>query len=120
MQPRNWKPVATPKTRAGSKAYLSYFASTKPDSSKTLSRTDRQLSSKDITTYRSNTDSRKVIRDFVYSSPDLSAAVWAYLRVGIPSKYTAIACSATDNTIDVAATGVLQQIIARMDTMTPV
>lgn len=113
------KPVATPKTRAGSKAYPSYFASTKPDSSKTLSRTDRQLSSKDITTYRSNTDSRKVIHDFVYSSPDLSAAVWAYLRVGIPSKYTAIACSATDNTIDVAATGVLQQIIARMDTMTP-
>ena len=82
------KPVATPKTRAGSKAYPSYFASTKPDSSKTLSRTDRQLSSKDITTYRSNTDSRKVIHDFVYSSPDLSAAVWAYLRVGIPSKYS--------------------------------
>ena len=113
------KPVATPKTKAGSRAFPSSFASTKPDPKQTLSRQDRQLASRDITTYRNNADTRKVIHDFVYANPDLSAAVWAYLRVGIPSKYTAIACSAVDNTIDVDATGVLQQLIARMDTLTP-
>lgn len=108
-----------PKVRPGSRGYLSFFTSTKPDPSQTISRPDRRLTNSDVLSFRNGTDTRKVIHDFVYASPDLSAAVWAYLRVGIPSKYTAIAYSAVDSSIDVDATTLLQQIITRMDTLPP-
>lgn len=108
-----------PKVKPGSRGFPSFFTSTKPDPKNALPRSDRRLTNTDTLTFRNGADSRKVVHDFVYASPDLSAAVWAYLRVGIPSKYTAIACSALDGSIDVAATTLLQQIITRMDVMTP-
>lgn len=41
--------------------------------------------------YRFGTDTNTVIRDFSRVSPELSAAVFANIRVGIPEKYIAIA-----------------------------
>lgn len=115
----NLPPQQPLKVKPGSRSYLSFFTTTKPDPTSTLPRSDRRLANSDILSFRNGADTRKVIHDFVYASPDLSAAVWAYLRVGIPSKYTAIAVSAVDGTIDVAATTLLQQIITRMDIMPP-
>lgn len=108
-----------PKVRPGSRAFPSFFTSTKPDSKTAIPRSDRRLTNTDALSFRNGADSRKVVHDYVYASPDLSAAVWAYLRVGIPSRYTAIACSAIDGSIDVEATTLLQQIITRMDVLTP-
>lgn len=112
-------PQPPPKVKAGSRGYPSFFKSSKPDPKSTIPREDRLITNKDVLSYRNGTTTRQVIRDFTHASPDLSAAVWHYLRVGIPSKYTAIACSAVDGSIDVAATSLLQQVITRMDVLTP-
>lgn len=112
-------PSPPPKVRPGSRSYATFFTTTKPNPKAELPRTDRGLTNLDLMSLRNGADTRKVVHDYVYASPDLSAAAWAYLRVGIPGKYTAIACSAVDGTIDVEATTLLQQIIARMDVLTP-
>lgn len=110
-------PQAPLKAQKGSRSYPSFFVSTKPDPKAEIPRGDRRLASSDLLSLRNNTDTRKVIHDYAHASPDLSAALWAYLRVGIPSKYKAIAVSALDGSIDVAATTLLQQIITRMDVL---
>lgn len=112
-------PMPPPKAKPGSRGWPSYFTTTKPDPKNVLPRTDRRLVNSDILSFRNGGDTRKIIHDYVHASPDLSSAVWHYLRVGIPSNYTAIALSAVDGSIDVAATTLLQQIITRMDTLTP-
>lgn len=108
-----------PKVRPGSRSYPSFFTNTKPDSSSVIPRTDRRLSSTDMMSFRSSADTRTQLRSLVATSPDLSAAMWAYLRVGIPSRYTAVAVSAVDGSIDAEATRLLQQIIMRMDVLPP-
>ena len=110
-------PAPPPKVQKGSKSYPGFFRTTKPDPKQPIRRDDRNVASADLLNYRNGNDTRKIIHDYAHTSPDLSAALWAYLRVGIPSKYTAIAKSAVDGTIDVAATTLLQQIITRMDVM---
>ena len=110
-------PAPPPKVQKGSKSYPGFFKTTKPDPKQPIRRDDRNVASADLLNYRNGNDTRKIIHDYAHTSPDLSAALWAYLRVGIPSKYTAIAKSAVDGTIDVAATTLLQQIITRMDVM---
>lgn len=110
-------PAPPPKMQKGSKSFPSFFTSTKPDPKQDISRNDRRLANSDLLTLRNSADTRKIVHDYAHASPDLSAALWAYLRVGIPTKYTAIACSAVDGTIDPAATALLQQIITRMDVL---
>lgn len=110
-------PAPPPKTQKGSKAFPSFFKSTKPDAKQDILRNDRRLANSDLLSLRNAADTRTIIHDYAHASPDLSAALWAYLRVGIPTKYTATALSAVDGTIDVVATGLLQQIITRMDVL---
>lgn len=106
-----------PKVKKGQLGFPSYFRTTKPADSK-LPETDRRLATTDTLNYQGGSSTKAVIRDFVAASPDLSAAVWSYLRVGIPSKYTAVAMNAVDGTFNIEATQLLQQMIARMDTLT--
>ncbi|MEX5543850.1 hypothetical protein, partial [Pseudomonas poae] len=75
-----------------------------------LSRTDRGLANKSIVDYRAGTDSRQIARDYAASSPDLSATIASYLRVGIPSKYTVIARD-LDSVVNVDATKLAQEIL---------
>lgn len=75
-------PAEPPKVRPGHRSYLSFLTTTKPSDS-TIARNDRRLASTDVTTFRSGTSTFKVLRDFVASSPDLSAALFAYLRVSV-------------------------------------
>lgn len=105
--------IPPPKVRPGVMSFPSFMKNTKP-SSALLSRPDRQLANKDITTLRSAGNTKTVIRDFAAASPDLSAAVWAYLRVGIPEGYTAVAKN-LDGTFNREATLLVQQIITRFD-----
>lgn len=92
----------------------SYLRTATPNTANPLQRTDRQLANTDITTLRTGIDSRIVIRDFVRASPDLSAAVAAYVRVGITSGYTAIAKN-LDGTFNRDATQVLAEVITRLN-----
>lgn len=108
-------PVAPPKVRPGSMSYPSYLKTTRPSEAQ-LPINDRRLASTDTTTLRNEADTRKVIRAYVAASPDLSAAVWAYVRLGIPTKYTAIAKN-PDGSFNREATLLLQQLITRFDVL---
>lgn len=78
-----------------------------------LTRNDRQLANTDVTSFRNSADTRKVVRDFTASNPDLSATVSSYLRVGIPDKYIIMARD-PDGTINVEATKLAQEILRRI------
>ena len=106
-------PVAPPKVRPGSQGFPSYLKTTKP-SDALIAQDDRRLASTDTTTLRNGTDTRTIIRNFAASSPDLSAAVWAYIRLGIPQKFTAVAKN-PDNTFNREVTLLVQQLITRFD-----
>ncbi len=106
-------PVAPPKVKPGSQTWPSYLKTTKP-STAVLPQGDRRLASTDTTTLRNGADTRKIIQDFVAASPDLSAAVWSYLRLGLPQTFTAVAKN-PDNTFNREATLLLQQLITRFD-----
>ena len=106
-------PVAPPKVKPGSQTFPSYLKTTKP-STAVLPQNDRRLASTDTTTLRNGTDTNTIIRDFVAASPDLSAAVWSYLRLGLPQTFTAVAKN-PDNTFNREATLLVQQLITRFD-----
>lgn len=105
--------VALPKARKGSSGFPSYLKTTKP-SEALLTQDDRRLASTDTTTLRTGADTRTIIRNFAAASPELSAAVWAYIRLGIPQKFTAVAKN-PDNTFNREATLLVQQLISRFD-----
>lgn len=107
------QPVAPPKVRPGSMTFPSYLKTTSP-STAVLPLEDRRLASADTTTLRNGADTRTIIRDFVAASPDLSAAVWAYIRLGIPQKYTAVAKN-PDGTFNREATMLTQQLLTRFN-----
>ena len=75
-----------------------------------LQRGDRNLANTSITGYRVGTDTRVVARDFAASSPDLSATIASYLRVGIPNRYTVIARD-MDGEINIESTKLAQEIL---------
>lgn len=106
-------PPAEPKVKPGVASFPSFLKSTKVNDS-FLSKPERNLASKDVTTLRQSGKTKTIIRDFATASPDLSAAVWAYLRVGIPDGYTAVARN-LDGTFNREATLLVQQIITRFD-----
>jgi hypothetical protein len=93
----------------------SYLTSANASSRSVLPRDDRRLLNTDITGYRQTSrDSRDAVRNFVAASPDLSSAVFNYLRLAISRRYTAVARN-MDGTINPDATATLQQIITRFN-----
>lgn len=105
--------VAPPKVRPGVSSFPSFLKTTKP-SDAYVSKPERNLASKDVTTLRQSGKTKTIIRDFAMASPDLSAALWSYLRVGIPDSYTAVAKN-LDGTFNREATLLVQQILTRFD-----
>lgn len=105
--------IAPPKVKPGSQGQPSYLKTTRP-SDAVLPQNDRRLASTDTTTLRNGSNTRAIIRDFVAASPDLSAAVWSYIRLGLPSKYTIVAKN-PDGTFNREATMLAQQLITRFD-----
>lgn len=106
-------PVETPKVRPKQASYPSYVTNTAV-SETALPQRDRRLANTNLEDYRSGANTRTVIRDFVASSPDLSAAVNAYLRASISETYTAVARN-MDGTFNREATMLAQQILTRFD-----
>jgi hypothetical protein len=105
-----------PKTKGKQLTLPSFITTAKPSTTSALQRTDRNLANTDLTNYRSGSDSRVVVRDFVRSSADLSAVVSAYVRTGITDNYIAVAKN-PDGSFNPEATSSLRQIITRMDVL---
>lgn len=101
---------APPKVRSGQASLPSHLRTAKPDTKSPFQRPDNLLANTDVTTLRVGNDSREVIAKFSRQTPDLSAAVTAYVRVGITSGYTAVANN-PDGTINPDATRALQQLL---------
>jgi hypothetical protein len=78
-----------------------------------LPKGERRLAQTDALTYRNGASTKDVIKDLASSSPDLSATVNAYLRVGIPNDYTVIGRTA-DGLIDRDSTQLAQEILRRV------
>ena len=104
----------TPVVKNKQQTTPSFLTTAKPDPKSNLILFDRGLANTDITTLRTSGTTRDVIRAFIKSSPDMSAAVTAYIRVGITSGYTAVAKN-LDGTLNPEATRTLMQVLTRMN-----
>ena len=78
-----------------------------------LQRADRQLLNSDRLGVRTTSTTRDAIRQLSYSSPDVSASIYANLRTGIPDSYTMVARN-MDGGIDVPATQLAQELLRRI------
>ena len=105
-------PVQVPKPPSKRTA-LPSFKTQIAKATSALPLTDRRLANTDVTTYRTGANTRAIIRDMAASSPDLSATVNAYLRVGIPNRYKVFA-SDMDGAINPEATKVVQELLRRI------
>ncbi len=103
-----------PTAKGKQKVLPSYLRTAKPNPKTALTLTDRATLNTDINTLRVSTSTRETIRQFIKSSPDLSAAVVSYIRTGITSGYTAPAKN-MDGTFNPEATAAAAQVITRMN-----
>lgn len=104
-----------PKVKSKRQALPSYATAAKMPQTP-LPRPNRRLSTTDVTTFRDGASTSKVLRDFSRATPEMSSAVFSYLRVGISNGYTAVARN-LDGTANPEATEMLQQIINRIDVL---
>lgn len=108
-------PVSQPKVPARSVAVPSHLRSAKAGNSK-LPEKDLRLASTDITSLRTRTTTKEIIKELTVAFPDLSASVDAYLRTAITGSFTVVAKN-IDGTFNYEATDAAQQLITRFDVL---
>lgn len=108
-----YPPAADPKVRAKQMVLPSYLKTAKPNPKTRLTLEDRRMVNTDFTTLRNQSSTRETVRQFVKASPDLSASVKSYVRVGITKGYVAVAKN-PDHTFNPEATSTLAQVITQM------
>jgi len=107
-------PVPPPKVKPRQQSVPDYLTSVNPQDG-VLNRVDPLLANLDITaTYRTGRSSYEVLRNLARANPDLSAALSAYIRVGIPEKYIVLA-RGPDGTVDDEATRLAWEMLQRFD-----
>ncbi len=107
-------PVPPPKVKPKQVSFPGHITSATPNTA-LLPQRDPNLANTDITaSYRLGRTSHEVLRNLARANPDLSAAVSAYLRVGIPEKYIALARD-PDGTVNDDATLLAYEILSRFD-----
>ena len=82
-------------------------------SASALRQTDRGLLTTDRLGVRNASGTTAAIRQLAYSSPDMSAAIFAMLRTGIHERYTIVARD-MDGKINPTATGTAQELLRRL------
>lgn len=106
-------PIEVPKVKPNQQGYPGFATGTQASTS-ALRREDAGLANTDILTFRSETDSRKLLARLARANPDLSAAFSAYLRVGLTQGFR---CWATnmDKTFSRDATLLAHGLLDRWD-----
>jgi hypothetical protein len=105
-------PQDPPKVKPKQQSFPAHARNLTPSTSR-LTQPDLRLANIDITAQaRSGSNTPAVIRTLVKANPDLSAAVSANLRLGIPEKYIAIARS-PDGQFNLEATTLVYQLLRR-------
>lgn len=103
-----------PKVKAKQQSIPGYITSAATRNDTDLPRNDRRLATTDALALRNGTDTRQVMRDLVAATPDLSAAVFAYLRTAITKGYTLVGRN-MDGSFNREATILAQQLATRFD-----
>lgn len=107
-------PPPPAKVQGGGKAIPSMFRTAKPDATSQLLKTDRNTANTDLLSLRTASDTKTVIKNYSFVSPDISASVDAYIRTAVTSSYTAVAKN-RDGSFNTEATKLVQQILTRID-----
>jgi hypothetical protein len=108
-------PTPLPKAPTGPQSVPSH-RTTMAVSASALRKDDRKLLTTDRLVVRGSNTTQAALRSLSYSSPDLSAAVFAALRTGIPEEYTLIART-MEGTVDADATQLVQSLLRRLTYM---
>ena len=85
--------------------------------STTLTSTDRRTANLDLLSLRNGTSTKSTVRDLAAVSPDLSAALTAYVRLAVTRDFSCVARN-LDGTINVPATELAQQLLSRFNYLT--
>ena len=109
-------PPQPPKVKSRDQIALPSYLKSASGSTSALPIKDRRLLTSDLTDIRNAADTRTAIKNFVGSSPDLSSAVFTYLRVAISRSYTAVAKN-LDGTFNYEGTALVQQLLSRFDVL---
>lgn len=108
-------PLPTPKVKAGQQNIPSYLKTATPGTAP-LPVTDRRLATSNIEGVRNLGTTNETLREMIAASPDLSAAVFAYIRTAITVDTVAVAKN-MDGTFNREATVALQQLLVRFNTL---
>lgn len=81
-----------------------------------LQENDRRTASTDLLTLRAGQTTKEVIRNLSATTPDLSAAINAYIRMVVTPSFTAIARN-QDGTANPEATSAVQQLVSRLNNL---
>ena len=106
-------PVAAPKTSPKQQSFPGYVVGTTPSES-VLRREDLGLANTDILSFRTESDTRKMLAKLVRANPDLSAALNAHLRVGLTQEFKCWAVN-MDGSFHREATLLAQELVRRFD-----
>lgn len=120
LKPSFWQaasalpPVAPPKVKPKQQSYPGFATGTVPTAS-ALRREDLGLANTDILSFRTESDSRKLLARLIRANPDLSAAASAYLRVGLTQHYKCWALNMADGSFNREATVMAHDLLRRWD-----
>lgn len=96
----------------------SFLTTAKPSQDSFLPQSDLRLASIDLETLRTGATTPATLRTFVKASPDLSAAIFADVRLAVSPGYTVLARN-LDGTLNVDGTKLVQQLCQRFDLLGP-
>jgi hypothetical protein len=108
-------PVALPKAPKGQQTELGHHKVVGGSTAR-LQAPDRGLLNTDRLGVRNAKDTQDALRQLGYSSPDVSASIYATLRSGIPETYTMVAYD-MDGKINPAATEIAHELLRRLTYM---
>lgn len=103
-----------PKVKAKQQSLPSLYPNATPSDQAILLRREMNLANSDALLLRRGASTLATIRDFTVASPDLSAALNANLRLGIPDGFRIKAWD-PDGTFNVDGTRLAYQLVQRMD-----
>ena len=96
-------------------AMPSHFARAKPSGrEQRITETDRRIAVTDLLSFRNAGSTKELIRQLASTSPDVSASVYAYIRMVVTHGYSAVA-RGQDGKVDIKATQALQMLLTRFD-----
>lgn len=111
-------PQAVPRVKSAAVTIPSFLTTAKPNQDSFLPQSDLRLGQIDLESLRTGVGTAATIRTFTKASPDLSAALFADVRLAVSPEYRVLARN-LDGTLNQDATRLVQQLCRRFDLLGP-